>query len=163
MKAGRLSLLLHASDDNGVGIGFDQQNFLRDIDDDEIEIQRARSRRRDLGGSGAIGVFRIRTHKRPLRLKLEDRRNRCGSLGQRSRSVYQPPRSKLGLYLVTREAAEKGPYLFLYLLVSDENSVPGNTTMEGRNGSQKQRRGRDIGSLCPKTGYLPAQPLFQVN
>ena len=26
MKAGRLSLLLHASDDNGVGIGFDQQH-----------------------------------------------------------------------------------------------------------------------------------------
>jgi hypothetical protein len=34
--------LLHASNDYGVGIGFDQQNFLSAVDDHEIEIQRAR-------------------------------------------------------------------------------------------------------------------------
>ena len=58
-------LLLHASADNGAGIGFEQQNFLPGVDDDEIEIQRAESRRHDLHGPGAVGFLRICACNRP--------------------------------------------------------------------------------------------------
>ena len=56
--------LLHVSTDNGVGIGFEQQNFLSGVDDDEMEIQSAKSQRREPCGSGTVGTLRICACKR---------------------------------------------------------------------------------------------------